>query len=102
MVEDYLRSGTVEEFRRLFSKPSAVRWANVRSTSSVAKSYVFTDIVLATARFVDELGGNADQVVPELGNIEAVLAAHRDDGTPSRAARTEVLAAALSLQRQRL
>jgi two-component system, response regulator YesN len=73
MVEDYLRSGTVEEFDRFFesfSRPLGER----ALTSSVAKNYVFTDIVLATAHFIDGMGGNADQLLPELGNLETILA----------------------------
>jgi len=71
-VEDYLRSGTVEGFDAFFetfSRPLGERALR----SPVAKNYIFTDVVLASARFVDELGGDVDQVVPELGSIETVL-----------------------------
>ena len=71
-VEDYLRSGTVEGFDAFFETFShPLGEAALRSP--VAKSYIFTDVVLASARFVDELGGDVDQVVPDLGGIEAVL-----------------------------
>jgi two-component system, response regulator YesN len=69
-VEDYLRAGTVEGFDPFFEafiRPlgeSALR-------SQVVHDYIFTDIVLAAARFVDELGGDVDRVVPELDGIGA-------------------------------
>ena len=72
-VEDYLRSGTAEDFDdffEAFGRPLGERALR----SPVAKNYIFTDVVLASARFVDELGGNVDRVVPELGKIETVLA----------------------------
>jgi len=72
-VEDHLRFGSAEGFDAFFetfSRPLGDRALR----SSVAKSYIFTDVVLATARFVDELGGDVDQIVPELRDIEAVLA----------------------------
>jgi two-component system response regulator YesN len=72
-VEDYLRSGTTEEFDDFFEAFSRPLGETVLK-SPVAKSYIFTDVVLASARFVDELGGNVDRVVPELGKIETVLA----------------------------
>ena len=72
IVENYLRSGTVEDFDNFFgafSRPFGER----AFTSAVATSYVFTDIVLASARFVDDMGGDYDQIVPELRNLEAIL-----------------------------
>jgi two-component system response regulator YesN len=32
-------------------------------------NYIFMDIVLAAARFVDELGGDVDAIVPELADV---------------------------------
>ena len=62
-VEDYLRFGAVESFDAFFE--TFIRpLGETALRSSVVKSYILTDIVLATARFVDELGGNVDQVSP--------------------------------------
>ena len=72
-VEDYLRFGAAEDFDAFFETFIRPLGENALR-SSVVKSYILTDIVLATARFVDELGGNVDQVVPELDNIETILA----------------------------
>jgi two-component system, response regulator YesN len=70
-VEDYLGAGTVEGFDPFFDafvRPlgeSALR-------SAVVHTYIFMDIVLAAARFVDELGGDAERVVPELHDLDTV------------------------------
>ena len=72
-VEDYLRFGAAESFDAFFG--TLIHQLGEKALrSSTVKSYIFTDIVLATSRFVDELGGNVDQVVPELDNIETILA----------------------------
>lgn len=71
-VEDYLRLGTVEGFSAFFE--AFIRpLGEATLRSSVARDYILTDIVLTTARFVDELGGNVAQVIPELDSIETVL-----------------------------
>lgn len=72
-VEDLLKTGTAEDFTAFyeaFSRPLGP----TALASPLVKSYVFTDIVLAAAKFVDELGGDVDQVIPELGSIGKVLA----------------------------
>jgi two-component system, response regulator YesN len=72
-VEDYLRSGVREDFDRFFDafmRPvgdSAFR-------SYLIKDYIFVDVVLAAAKFVNELNGDIDQLIPELNTIETVLA----------------------------
>jgi len=71
-VDDYLRSGTVDGFDDFFD--AFIRpLGETALRSPVAKSYIFTDVVLGAARFVDELGGEVDEVVPELGSIETLL-----------------------------
>lgn len=72
-VEDFLRTGTADDFGAFyeaFSRPLGP----TALASPVVKSYVFTDMVLAAAKLVDELGGDVDQVIPELGSIGKVLA----------------------------
>jgi two-component system response regulator YesN len=72
-VEDYLRIGTVEDvdaFFEIYVRPLG----DTALRSSVVNHYILLDIVLATAKFVDELGGNVAQVIPELDAIETVLA----------------------------
>ncbi len=72
-VEDFLRQGTAEGLDALcetFLHPLGERALR----SPAARGFVFTDIVLATARFVDELGGDVAELLPELDTLEAVLA----------------------------
>ncbi len=71
-VENYLRSGGKEEFDEFFDSylmplgEEAVR-------SALIKNYLFVDVALATARLVNDLGGEVDQVIPELNSIETIM-----------------------------
>lgn len=71
-VEEYLRCGVKEDFDDFFG---AFMLPLGESTfkSPIIKNYVFMDLVLTTARFASELGGNIDQVIPELGRIEEII-----------------------------
>jgi len=70
-VEDYVRLGAVEGFDAFFE--AFVRPLGEGALRSPAvNNYIFMDIVLATAKFVDEMGGDVDQVVPELDEVGAV------------------------------
>jgi two-component system response regulator YesN len=72
-VGDYLRSGVKEGFDDFFD-------AYLRPLGETAlksypiKNYIFVDVVVATAKVVNELGGDIDQVIPELNTIETILA----------------------------
>jgi two-component system, response regulator YesN len=72
VVEDYLRFGAVGNFDAFFETyihplgEKALR-------SSVVNHYIFLDIVLTTAKFVDELGGDVAQIIPEFDSIETIL-----------------------------
>jgi two-component system response regulator YesN len=71
-VENYLRCGVKDEFDDFFNaylRPlgeSALR-------SDLIKNYIFVDVILATAKLVDELGGKVDKVISEVDSIEAIL-----------------------------
>ena len=72
-VEYFLRCGTKEgfdEFFNIYIRPLG----ETALTSYLIKNYIFVDVVLATVKLVNELGGNIDQVVPELSSIETTLA----------------------------
>jgi two-component system, response regulator YesN len=72
-VEDYLRLGAVEGFDAFFE--AFVQPLGERALRSpVVNNYILMDIVLATARFVDETGGDVDRVVPELDEVGEVPA----------------------------
>ena len=71
-VENYLRCGVREGFDEFFE--ALIRPLGETALGShLIKNYIFMDIVLATAKFVNELGGDVDQVIPELDSIETVL-----------------------------
>jgi two-component system response regulator YesN len=70
-VENYLRTGTKDTFNSFFDAYIRPLGEAVFS-SYMIKNYIFIDIVLATARFIKELGGDIDQVV-EMNHIETLL-----------------------------
>jgi len=72
-VEDYLKCGVKEDFEDFFDAFIRPLVQTVLQ-SYIVKSYIFMDLILTTARFVDELGGDVDQVIPGLNHIETVLA----------------------------
>lgn len=72
-VENLLKTGTAEDFPAFYEAVSRPLGPTALA-SPIVKSYVFTDIVLAAAKFVDELGGDIDEVIPELGSIGKILA----------------------------
>jgi two-component system response regulator YesN len=71
-LENFLRYGVKDEFDDFFE-------AYIRPLSETAlqsylvKNYIFVDIVLIVARFVHQLGGNVDQVIPKINNVETLL-----------------------------
>ena len=72
-VENYLKCGVKADFDRFFDTHIRPIGEMARK-SSLIKNYIFVDIVLATAKFVNELGGSIDQIIPDLNRIDAVLA----------------------------
>ena len=72
-VEDYLKCGVKEDFDDFFAL-FLLPLGEAAFKSSIVKNYILMDIVLTTARFVHELGGSIDQVMPDLNHIESVLA----------------------------
>jgi two-component system response regulator YesN len=72
VIENYLRCGSNNEFGEFFNaylhplSETALR-------STVIKNYIFVDMILATARLVDELGGEVDRVIPEMNSMERIL-----------------------------
>jgi two-component system response regulator YesN len=71
-VENYLRCGIIGEFDEFFNaylRPIG----ETALKSSLIKNYVFADVILATVKMVNELGGDIDKVIPELQSIETIL-----------------------------
>ncbi|CAG0927619.1 putative response regulatory protein [Thermoflexales bacterium] len=73
-VESYLRCGVKEDFPDFFD--TFIRpLCEAALKSYMVKNYIVMDIVLAAAKFVTDLGGNVDQIVPALDAMEKTLAA---------------------------
>jgi two-component system, response regulator YesN len=71
-VENYLRSGVKNEFDEFFNaylRPLG----ETALKSNLIKNYIFVDVVLATAKLVNDLGGEVDKVIPELNSIEIIM-----------------------------
>ncbi len=71
-VESYLRCGVKEDFPDFFDT-FIHPLCDPALKSNLVKNYLVMDIVLATAKFVTDLGGDVDQVVPALDNLDATL-----------------------------
>jgi two-component system response regulator YesN len=72
-VENYLRCGVKDDFD-IFFDAYLRPLGDTALRSTLIKNYIFMDVILATARMVNELGGEIDQVVPELNSIDTILA----------------------------
>ncbi|MFT3890921.1 MAG: response regulator [Anaerolineales bacterium] len=71
-VENYLRHGARDEFDQFFDAYIRPLGETVLK-SKLIKNYIFVDLILATARLIHELGGEIENVVPELSSIETIL-----------------------------
>lgn len=71
-VENYLRYGVKDEFDEFFN--AYIRpLGETALKSNLIKNYIFVDVVLATAKLVNDLGGDVDKVIPELNSIEVTM-----------------------------
>ena len=72
-VESYLRCGVKEDYADFFD--TFIRpLCEAALKSHMVKNYIVMDIALAAAKFAADLGGDVDQVVPALDNMQAMLA----------------------------
>ncbi len=71
-VDDYLRCGVKEEFDEFFDA-LIQPLGEAALKSHLIKNYIFVDVILATGKLVNELGGDVEQVIPELDSIETIL-----------------------------
>jgi len=72
VVENYLRSGAKNEFDEFFNT-YLQPLGEIALKSSLIRNYVFVDIVMATAKLVNDLGGDVDKIMPELNSIEVIM-----------------------------
>lgn len=72
-VERFLRTGLMTEFDAFFNQNlEAISKAALHST--LIKHYLFVDFVLTAAQFVADLGGEETEVIPEMINVESLMA----------------------------
>jgi two-component system, response regulator YesN len=72
-IAHYLRCGARDDFDEFFD--AYIRpLGETALKSHLVKDYIFMDIVLAAADLINDLGGEIDQVIPELAAIETILA----------------------------
>ncbi len=72
-VENFLRYGVKDDFDAFFDR-FTLPLNDAALKSSLIKNYLIVDVVIATVKFVNELGGNIEQVVAEFNSIESILA----------------------------
>ncbi len=71
-VENYLRVGVKDGFNEFFN--AYIRpLGETALKSNLIKNYIFVDVVLATSKLVNDLGGDVDHVIPELNSIEMTM-----------------------------
>jgi len=72
VVENYLRSGVKDQFDEFFSaflRPLG----ETALKSNLVRNYVFIDMVLATTKLVNDLGGDVEKVIPRLDSMEIIM-----------------------------
>jgi two-component system response regulator YesN len=71
-IRDFLLFGDAQDCDAFFDEHlQTVSEAALHSY--LIKHYLFVDIILAVAQFVSDLGGDVDQLVPEIHRIDALL-----------------------------
>lgn len=71
-VENYLRSGVKDGFDSFFVT-NIQPLADAAIKSYLVKNYIFLDVVVASAKLINEWGGDIDQIIPELNSVETIL-----------------------------
>jgi two-component system response regulator YesN len=72
VIENYLRCGAKDDYE-IFFNAYLRPLSETALRSNLIKNYIFVDVILATAKLVDELGGEVSKVIPEVNSIEAML-----------------------------
>lgn len=71
-VENYLRCGVRDDFD-IFFNAYLHPLGDTALNSILIKNYIFMDVILSTARLINELGGEIEKIVPELSSIDRIL-----------------------------
>jgi two-component system response regulator YesN len=71
-IRDFLLLGNARDCDRFYDDHlQAISEAALRSY--LIKHYLFVDIILIVAQFVNDLGGDVDQIVPEIHDVDELL-----------------------------
>jgi two-component system response regulator YesN len=71
-IENFLKSGVKKDFAAFFD--AFIRpLGETAIESHLIKNFIFMDVVLAAAKFISELGGDFEHIVPALNSMEEVL-----------------------------
>jgi two-component system response regulator YesN len=71
-LENYLKCGMEEDFGEFFDA-YIHPLGEAALHSYLIKNYIFVDIVLTTAQFISDLGGDVERVIPEIHDLENLL-----------------------------
>lgn len=71
-LETYLRYGLPDEFE-IFFEGYVQPLSETALQSYLIKNYIFVDMVLTTAKFVHQLEGNVDLVIPEINYVQTLV-----------------------------
>ena len=71
-VENYLRSGTRDDFDSFFDDYLKTL-SETALRSELIKNYIFLDLIIVTSRLAKEWGGDIDQFFGDLNSIETIL-----------------------------
>ncbi|HEX3030073.1 MAG TPA: response regulator [Clostridia bacterium] len=71
-VYDFLKNG-LKSNAQIFVRQYINSLNQVEMKSLIYIYYVFLDIVLNASRFINELGGDIEQLIPEIGNLNSLI-----------------------------
>lgn len=71
-VEDYLKCGVRQDYDDFFDA-FLLPLGETAFHSAIVKNYIFMDLVFTTARFVQQLGGKLEEVLPGLDHVSTIL-----------------------------
>ncbi|MEJ2601216.1 MAG: response regulator [Anaerolineales bacterium] len=71
-IENFLRSAIKKDFAAFFDAV-ILPLGETATKSYLIRNYIFMDLVLAAAKFISELGGDIEQIIPAFNSIEVVL-----------------------------
>lgn len=71
-LEKYLKFGTLQDYDKYyFTHLQTVSEESLRS--DLIRNYLLVDVVLTISQFIGNLGGKAEQIIPEINDVEGLL-----------------------------